>query len=110
MEVVAVHVLAHESEHLAGVHDRGRRRVLLGADHRAGGPAAGGDRRAGQGAGGAVRDEVYPRMPDDYRSADCKDGGMLDLHPGLVGLAVSRGLPTRARDIGWAPCLVATDG
>lgn len=81
MEVVAVHVLAHESQHLAGVQSEAvaecysvqtteQAALLLGAT-------------AAQARALAVQyaTQVYPRMPDDYRSADCKDGGMLDLHP-----------------------------
>ncbi len=81
MQVISVHVLAHESEHLAGVTSESRAECysvqtteraarLLGAT-----PA--------QARAIAVRyaTEVYPRMPDDYRSDECHDGGRLDLHP-----------------------------
>jgi hypothetical protein len=77
-EVVAVHVLSHEARHMAGVtaeavaecqamqRDAETAR-LLGADER-------------QAVVLAERywREVYPRMPDDYRSSDCRPGGPLD--------------------------------
>jgi hypothetical protein len=81
LQVIAVHVLAHESEHLAGftseseaecrsVQSTERAARLLGAT-------------AAQARALAVRyaTEVYPRMPDGYRSTECHDGGALDLHP-----------------------------
>jgi hypothetical protein len=81
-QVVAVHVLAHESEHLAGFLDESvaecyslqttqEAAELLGAS-----PA--------QAAALARRyaAEIYPYMPDAYRSDQCKDGGTLDLDPG----------------------------
>ena len=81
MQVIAVHVLAHESEHLAGFRDEAvaecrsvqttaQAAELLGATPQ-------------QARTLAVRyaTEVYPRMPADYRSDQCKDGGSLDLHP-----------------------------
>lgn len=80
-QVVAVHVLAHESEHLAGVTSESlaecrslqateRTARLLGAT-----PAQARDL--------AVRyaTEVYPRLPEAYQSPDCRDGGPLDEHP-----------------------------
>lgn len=77
-EVVAVHVLSHEARHMAGVtaeavaecqamqRDAETAR-LLGADER-------------QAVVLAERywREVYPRMPDDYRSPGCRPGGSLD--------------------------------
>ena len=81
MEVIAVHVLAHESEHLAGITSESvaecysvqtteRAAELLGAT-------------PSQARKLALRYaiEVYPLMPDDYRSDECHDGGRLDLHP-----------------------------
>jgi hypothetical protein len=81
MQVVAVHVLAHEAEHLAGEHDESvaecysvqtteQAARLLGAD-------------ADQARALACRyvAEVYPYMPDGYRNDQCKDGGTLDLDP-----------------------------
>jgi hypothetical protein len=81
-EVVAVHVLSHESMHMAGVTSEAvaecdavqrdeRVSELLGA-----GPA---DARSLAETYWAT---VYPNMPDDYRSGDCAAGGKLDAHLG----------------------------
>jgi hypothetical protein len=77
-QVVAVHLLTHESMHLAGEHNEAvaecravqrdtRTTQLLGATF-------------GQARALAARywREVYPRMPEDYRSRDCAAGGALD--------------------------------
>lgn len=81
LEIVSVHVLAHEAEHLAGytseavaecrsVQTTEEAALLLGATpSQARALAISYDR------------DVYPRMPDDYRTSDCHGGGSLDLHP-----------------------------
>ena len=77
-QVVAVHVLTHEAMHLAGVVDEAAAECaavqrdahtarLLGAA-----PA---DAAA---LAAAYWQQVYPRMPDGYRSGDCRPGGTLD--------------------------------
>jgi hypothetical protein len=81
LEIISVHVPAHESEHLAGytseavaecrsVQTTEQAALLLGAS-------------AAQARALAISydRDVYPRMSDDYRSGDCHDGGKLDLHP-----------------------------
>ena len=81
VEIISVHVLAHESEHLAGytsesvaecrsVQTTEQAAALLGAS-----PA-----QARALAVIYARD-IYPRMPDDYRTTECHDGGTLDLRP-----------------------------
>ena len=83
-EGYSVHVLAHESWHLRGFEDEATTECLaiqttadvaerLGAD----------GLRAAAVARFAV-EHVYPKMPDDYRSEDCRDGGRLDLRPSLA--------------------------
>ncbi len=80
-QVIAVHVLAHESEHLAGVFNEAvaecnsvqtteRAALLLGAT-----PAQ------ARSLAVVYDTEVYPRMPDGYLSPDCRPGGSLDRHP-----------------------------
>jgi sirohydrochlorin ferrochelatase len=79
-EVVAVHVLTHEAMHMRGqtsealaeceaVQRDATTAALLGAT-----PA--------QARALAVRywQSVYPQMPDDYSSGDCRPGGSLDEH------------------------------
>lgn len=83
-EAYSVHVLAHESWHLRGFEDEATTECLalqttadvaerLGAD----------ELRAAAVARFAL-EHVYPKMPEDYRSGDCRDGGRLDLRPSLV--------------------------
>jgi hypothetical protein len=85
-QVVAVHVLTHEAMHLSGrlneaaaecaaVQRDARIARLLGA------PAE---------LAAAYWRNLYPLMPDGYRSADCRLGGPLD-----EGLADARGLRGR---------------
>jgi len=83
--VVAIDVLAHESNHLAGsragateagvecnaLQTVRRAALLLGADPALAASVARVDWR-----------EVYPQQPAGYRSAGCRPGGKLDLHPG----------------------------
>jgi hypothetical protein len=79
-QVIAVHVLTHEAQHMAGqtseasaecqaVQRDAQTAQLLGAT-------------ADQARALAARywSEVYPRMGDDYRSRDCAPGGALDEH------------------------------
>ena len=81
LEMISVHVLAHEAQHLAGytseavaecrsVQTTEQTALLLGAS-------------AAQARSLALwyATNIYPRMPDDYRSDQCHDGGTLDLHP-----------------------------
>ena len=79
-EVVAVHVLSHESRHLAGTRDEAKTECeavqrdaetarLLGAD-------AASARRLAR----LYWAVDYPNMPDAYRSADCTPGGRWDEH------------------------------
>jgi hypothetical protein len=77
-EVVAVHVLSHESRHMAGstseavaeceaMQRDARAAELLGAD-----PAEAAELAR------AYWNRVYPQMGDDYVSGDCRPGGALD--------------------------------
>lgn len=79
-QVLAVHVLTHESMHMSGItseavaecyamqHDAQMARIM-------GAPADAARKLA-------VRywKTVYPHMPDGYTTADCRAGGPLDLH------------------------------
>jgi len=80
-EAVAVHVLTHEAMHVAGerseattecraLQSDARTVVLLGGT-------------ATQGSALATRilDDVYPTMPEEYRSSECHAGGALDRTP-----------------------------
>ena len=78
--VIAVHVLTHEAEHMAGLtgesgaecaavqRDASTARLLGATPAQASTLAA------------AYWSEAYPRMPEDYRSAECRAGGAMDEH------------------------------
>jgi hypothetical protein len=80
-EAIAVHVLTPEAMHVAGGRDeattecralqRDARTVVL-----LGGTAAQGSALAKR-----IATEVYPTMPDEYRSSECRPGGALDRTP-----------------------------
>jgi hypothetical protein len=79
-EVIAVHVLSHESRHMAGSTDeavtdcQAMQRDAWTAELLGASPAE---------ALALARSywlTVYPRMPDDYRSGGCLPGGPLDEH------------------------------
>ncbi len=81
-EVVAVHVLTHEAMHVAGERNEALTECrALQADARTvlllGGSATQGAELAQR-----VASEVYPTMPDEYRSPECRAGGALDRTPG----------------------------
>ena len=80
-EAVAVHVLTHEAMHVKGARDEAttecralqhdeRAVVLLGGSSEQGGTLA-----------ERIATEVYPRMPEEYRSSECRAGGALDQTP-----------------------------
>ncbi len=80
-DVLAVHTLAHESWHLQGntaewltechaLQTTAFAATLLGAD-----PAT------AQATATYALVHIYPYLPDDYRTADCVNGGSMDLRP-----------------------------
>jgi hypothetical protein len=80
-EAIAVHVLTHEAMHVAGGRDeattecralqRDARTVVL----------LGGTAEQGSALATRIATEVYPTMPDEYRSSECRPGGALDRTP-----------------------------
>jgi hypothetical protein len=78
---MAVDVLAHESFHLRGIRDEAQTecsslQTMAATAQRLGASApAGGALARGQYL------EAYPLMGEAYRSAECADGGALDLRP-----------------------------
>ncbi len=83
-EMLALHVFAHEIVHLSGVFDEAQTDCT--AMQRTGEVArlfGGSDawRTAGEAMAAGYYAEVYPRMPDAYRSTDCRAGGRLDRTP-----------------------------
>ena len=78
---MAVDVITHESFHLQGIQDEGKtecsslQTMAATAQQLGATPAQGVALARGQYA------EGFPRMPDQYRSAHCSDGGAFDLRP-----------------------------
>jgi hypothetical protein len=78
----AIHVLAHESSHLAGVRDEaaadcyGLQRTAFAAEDLGASPE-----EAARLARLALAERAVT-APPDYRSPECRDGGALDLDPG----------------------------
>ncbi|GAB3598272.1 hypothetical protein GCM10027446_28090 [Angustibacter peucedani] len=80
-EVVAVHTVTHEAAHLAGQRDEARAEcTAVQAD-------AGVLRRLGaapdvaQAQARRYLEQVFPRLPSDYTSGDCREDGPLDTSP-----------------------------
>lgn len=77
---VAVHVLAHEAIHLRGWTNEAVAECY-GLQHTAQvARALGAPARKAQLLARLYWEQVYPDMPDEYRTTDCVDGGRLDLH------------------------------
>ena len=79
-QVVAVHVLTHESMHMHGL--TGEAQAECAAVQRDAETARllGADPASARALAHRYWVEVYPRMPDDYRTGDCAPGGSLDEH------------------------------
>lgn len=80
-QVVAVHVLAHESRHLAGDRSESTaecRAMQTDADVAR---ALGATAAQARALATTYATTVYPRMPADYRTSDCRPGGALDRTP-----------------------------
>ena len=81
-DAIALDVLAHESWHLEGTQNEAVTECY--AEQTVGFVATklGSDDVQARGLARLVHLLVYPRMPDEYRSAECRDGGLLDLRRG----------------------------
>lgn len=80
-QVVSVQVLTHESYHLAGIANEAETEcaALQRLEDVAGWLGASGQQARALAERYAA--EVYPRMPEAYRSDECVDGGELDASP-----------------------------
>jgi hypothetical protein len=80
-QVIAVHVLGHESEHLAGIRSEAETEcaAMQRLDEVA--EALGATTEQARSLATRYATEVYPRMPDTYRDSECADGGALDAAP-----------------------------
>lgn len=80
-EIVAVQVLSHESYHLSGIANEAATEcaALQRLDDVAG--WLGATPEQARSLAERYLADVYPRMPDAYRSDECVDGGELDAFP-----------------------------
>jgi hypothetical protein len=89
----SVHVLTHESMHLAGVMGEAEADCLATQVDAFVARALGADRRFARRLAREYWTYYYPTQPPAYRSRECRDGGALDLFP------AQRGWPSPA----WYP-------
>ncbi|MFL5950202.1 MAG: hypothetical protein ACJ74M_01215 [Gaiellaceae bacterium] len=80
--VVAAEVLTHESFHLQGVKTEAVAECYAMQSVSRVAHALGASLRQGRTMAMLTYEYVYPRMPPQYRSPDCRPGGSLDRHPG----------------------------
>jgi hypothetical protein len=73
-QVVAVHVLTHETMHMLGETDEAKTECLAVQRDQAMARALGASPQAAAALARRYWTVVYPRMPDDYRSSQCGPG------------------------------------
>ena len=81
-QVVAVHTVTHEAEHLAGVQAEDVAECRAVQADTAVLVALGASRQQARAQVLSYLAGVYPRLSEGYVSAECVDGGGLDLSPG----------------------------
>jgi hypothetical protein len=79
-EVVAVHVLTHESMHMRGQPNESEAECEAMQRDAETAQLLGATPQEGLALAESYRQVVYPHMPDNYRSDECKAGGTLDEH------------------------------
>jgi hypothetical protein len=80
-DVLAVHTLAHETWHLHGNVQEARTECNALQTTAQAATLFGADPRTAQAIAFYVWKKIYPYEPDDYRLADCANGGPYDLRP-----------------------------
>jgi hypothetical protein len=80
-DVLAVHTLAHEVWHLHGITSEARTECNALQTTAQAAELFGADPRAAQATAAYALVHFYPLLPDDYRMADCVNGGPYDLRP-----------------------------
>jgi hypothetical protein len=80
-DVIAVHTLAHETWHLHGYIQEARTECNALQTTAQAAILFGADQRTAQAIAVYIWKKVYPYEPDDYRLADCVNGGPYDLRP-----------------------------
>jgi hypothetical protein len=78
----ALQTLAHESWHLEGQRNEAITECYALQTTAKVADRLGASEPEAQAAARAVFVQLYPRMPTEYQTPDCRDGGPLDLHPG----------------------------
>lgn len=76
--VVAIHTLTHEAIHMSGVTNEVETECLAMQRDAETAQLLGASPDAARALAAYYWDVVYPRMPDSYRSDDCRSGGVLD--------------------------------
>ena len=98
---MAVDVITHEAFHLRGIQDEARTECSSLQTMAATAQALGATPAQGAALARGQLAEAYPLMPDQYRSAECADGGELDLRPDDPTLPL--GEAERREVLGQAP-------
>jgi hypothetical protein len=79
-QVIAVHVITHEAMHMAGEVDEAKAECLALQRDAQLARALGDTPEQARALARTYWREIYPQMPDGYRSSDCGPGGALDEH------------------------------
>ena len=79
--VQAIHTLAHEAWHLAGIQDEAQTECYALQTTALVAERLGADPVVAQGIAVDALRRLYPALPERYRTGDCHDGGVLDLRP-----------------------------
>jgi hypothetical protein len=79
--VQAIHTLAHESWHLAGIQGEAQTECYALQTTALVAERLGADPVAAQAIAVEALRRLYPALPSGYRTSDCHDGGPLDLRP-----------------------------
>ena len=80
-DVLAVHTLAHETWHLHGYIQEARTECNALQTTAQAAILFGADARTAQAVADYAWKKIYPYEPDDYRLAECVNGGPYDLRP-----------------------------
>ncbi len=79
-ELIAVHVLTHEAMHMAGTTDEAITECRAMQRDAAMARRLGADPASARALAERYWQEIYPNMPEAYRTGDCARGGSLDEH------------------------------
>jgi len=79
-QMIAVHVLTHETMHMAGATDEAVTECRAMQRDAVTARALGADASSAAALATRYWKQIYPSMPDAYRTAGCRPGGELDEH------------------------------